>query len=79
MIKSSINSAGLECVLSKCRTRSVFLTPICPLLIYDKSLENYIPSRLPSTDNPDLSQIKRIDSRERSEASRALVNCPLMP
>ena len=23
-----------------------FLTPICRLLIYDKSIENYIPSRL---------------------------------
>ena len=78
-IKLSINSAGLECVLSRCRTRSVFLTPICRLLIYDKSSENYIPSRLPSTASPTCVRAKRIDSRERPEASRVLVNCPLMP
>ena len=51
-IKLSSNSAGLECVLSRCRTRSVFLTPICRLLIYHKSIENYIPSRLPSAASP---------------------------
>src|SRR4029077_12089231 len=47
-IELSSNSARLACVLSRCRTRLVFLTPICRLLIYDKGLENYIPSRLPS-------------------------------
>jgi hypothetical protein len=78
-IKLSSNSASLECVLSRCRTRSAFLTPICRLLIYDKSIENYIPSRLPSTASPTCIRAKRIDSRERPEASRVLVNCPLMP
>src|SRR4030095_17223898 len=53
-IKLSINSAGLECVLSRCRTRSVFLTPICRLLMYNKSSQNYIPSRLRNTANPDF-------------------------
>jgi hypothetical protein len=32
------------------------LTPICRLLIYDKSSENYIPSRLPSHGKPDVRQ-----------------------
>jgi hypothetical protein len=35
------------------------LTPICRLLIYDKSSENYIPSRLPKHGNPDFRQIKK--------------------
>jgi hypothetical protein len=59
--------------------RSVFLSLICRLLIYDKSIENYIPSRLPSRVIPTCVRAKRIDSRERPEASRVLVNCPLMP
>ena len=45
-IKLSSNSAGLGCVLSRCRTHLGFLIRIYRLLIYDKSSDNYIPSRL---------------------------------
>ena len=77
-IKSSSNSARLECVLSRCRTRSVSLSLICRLPIYDESLEGYIPSRLPSTENPDLSQIKRL-AAESDLKHHAYSSTPLMP
>ena len=78
-IKLSSNSAWLECVLSRCRTRSVFLTPICRLLNYDKSIENYIPSRLPSTAIPTCVRSKGLRAESDLEHHALLVNCPLMP
>ena len=77
-IKLSINSEGLESVLSRCRMRSVFLTPIYRLPIYDKS-QNYIPSRLPSTASPTYVRAKGLTAESDLKHHALLSNCPFMP